>query len=72
MQQAAAQSLVLRSPRAVPHLSNARRSHYRYRCRVSEGTLRNWRATRIGPSFLKIGKAFLYPSANSIVGTNSI
>lgn len=28
----------------------------RYRGQVSEGTLRNWRCMRIGPSFLKIGK----------------
>ncbi|UCI05141.1 helix-turn-helix domain-containing protein [Mesorhizobium sp. B1-1-8] len=34
----------------------------RYRGQVSEGTLRNWRCMRIGPSFLKIGKAILYPS----------
>ena len=33
----------------------------RYRGQVSEGTLRNWRALRIGPSFMKIGKAVLYP-----------
>ncbi|CAN7148690.1 helix-turn-helix domain-containing protein [Bosea sp. LjRoot90] len=33
----------------------------RYRGQVSEGTLRNWRAMRIGPSFIKIGKAVLYP-----------
>jgi hypothetical protein len=33
----------------------------RYRGQVSEGTLRNWRAMRIGPSFTKIGKAVLYP-----------
>ena len=33
----------------------------RYRGEVSEGTLRNWRAMRIGPSFIKIGKAVLYP-----------
>ena len=33
----------------------------RYRARVSEGTLRNWRSMRIGPSFIKIGKAILYP-----------
>ncbi|MGX8013606.1 DNA-binding protein [Mesorhizobium sp. ORM8.1] len=31
----------------------------RYRGQVSEGTLRNWRCMRIGPSFLKIGKAIL-------------
>jgi hypothetical protein len=33
----------------------------RYRGGISVGTLRNWRAMRIGPSFLKIGKAILYP-----------
>ncbi|WP_407157680.1 helix-turn-helix domain-containing protein [Bradyrhizobium sp. STM 3557] len=33
----------------------------RYRGAVSVGTLRNWRATRVGPTFVKIGKAILYP-----------
>lgn len=33
----------------------------RYRGRISEGTLRNWRSMRVGPSFLKLGKAVLYP-----------
>ena len=33
----------------------------RYRGEVTVGTLRNWRAMRIGPSFVKIGKAVLYP-----------
>lgn len=33
----------------------------RYRGGVSVGTLRNWRAMRIGPAYLKIGKAVLYP-----------
>lgn len=33
----------------------------RYRGQVSEGTLRNWRALRIGPAYLKIGKVPLYP-----------
>lgn len=33
----------------------------RYRGQVSVGTLRNWRALRIGPAFVKIGKAVLYP-----------
>jgi hypothetical protein len=33
----------------------------RYREEISEGTLRNWRAMRIGPPFVKIGKAVLYP-----------
>ncbi len=33
----------------------------RYRGGVSVGTLRNWRAMKIGPSFVKVGKAILYP-----------
>lgn len=33
----------------------------RYRNQISEGTLSNWRFKRIGPSFIKIGKAVLYP-----------
>jgi hypothetical protein len=33
----------------------------RYRGAVSIGTLRNWRALRAGPNFVKIGKAILYP-----------
>ena len=35
----------------------------RYRGVISPGTLRNWRAMRIGPSYLKIGRAVLYPLA---------
>lgn len=34
----------------------------RYRGGISVGTLRNWRAMRIGPTFIKIGKAVLYPT----------
>jgi hypothetical protein len=33
----------------------------RYRGGISVGTLRNWRAMRIGPTFVKIGKSVLYP-----------
>ncbi len=33
----------------------------RYRAEISVGTLRNWRAMRVGPTFVKIGKAVLYP-----------
>jgi hypothetical protein len=33
----------------------------RYRGEVSAGTLRNWRAQRVGPPFIKIGKSVLYP-----------
>lgn len=32
----------------------------RYRETISTGTLRNWRAMRVGPPFVKIGKAVLY------------
>ena len=32
-----------------------------YRGEITVGTLRNWRAMRIGPAFVKIGKAVLYP-----------
>lgn len=35
----------------------------RYRGEISVGTLRNWRAMRIGPAFVKVGKAVLYPVA---------
>jgi hypothetical protein len=33
------------------------------RCRgsISIGMLRNWRAMKVGPTFIKIGKAVLYP-----------
>ncbi|UZE49020.1 helix-turn-helix domain-containing protein [Rhodopseudomonas sp. P2A-2r] len=34
----------------------------RYRGSVSIGTLRNWRAMKVGPAFVKIGKAVLYPT----------
>jgi hypothetical protein len=33
----------------------------RYRGEISPGTLRNWRSLRVGPAFVKIGKAVLYP-----------
>ncbi|MCK1626317.1 MULTISPECIES: helix-turn-helix domain-containing protein [unclassified Bradyrhizobium] len=33
----------------------------RYRGEVTVGTLRNWRAMRLGPAYVKIGKAVLYP-----------
>jgi hypothetical protein len=33
----------------------------RYSGEISTGTLANWRAMRIGPTFVKIGKAVLYP-----------
>ena len=40
----------------------------RYRSQISEGTLRNWRSMRIGPSFIKIGKAIPIRWRNSIAG----
>ncbi|QOZ55976.1 helix-turn-helix domain-containing protein [Bradyrhizobium sp. CCBAU 53338] len=33
----------------------------RYRGEISVGTLRNWRAARIGFPFVRIGRAILYP-----------
>ena len=33
----------------------------RYRGSISVGTLRNWRAMKIGLAYIKIGKAVLYP-----------
>jgi hypothetical protein len=33
----------------------------RYRGATTLGTLRNWRAMRVGPPYVKIGKAVLYP-----------
>ena len=33
----------------------------RYRGEISVGTLRNWRAQRVGPPFIKVGKSVLYP-----------
>ncbi|MDF0601633.1 helix-turn-helix domain-containing protein [Psychromarinibacter sp. C21-152] len=33
----------------------------RYRQEISVGTLRNWRAMRVGPPYVKVGKAVLYP-----------
>lgn len=44
----------------------------RYRGGVSVGTLRNWRAMRRGPSFVKIGKAVLYPSTSLMRGMKGI
>ena len=33
----------------------------RYRGEITVGTLRNWRAMRVGPAFVKVGKSVLYP-----------
>ncbi len=56
---------------ACPQETSCRRPAYqpleevitRYRGQVSEGTPRNWRTMRIGPAFVEIGKAVLYPVA---------
>ena len=32
----------------------------RYKGRITLGTLRNWRALKLGPPYLKVGKAVLY------------
>jgi hypothetical protein len=44
-----------------PDVPDAQRGCRRYRGQISEGTLCNWRSMRICPSFIKIGKAILYP-----------
>lgn len=36
----------------------------RYRGTVSSRTLANWRSLKIGPKFIKIGKAVLYDEAD--------
>ena len=33
----------------------------RYRGEISVGTLGNWRLRKVGPSFVKVGRAVLYP-----------
>jgi hypothetical protein len=60
VQQTVAQLLVRRSL-AVPAYLTLEEVIIRYRAQISEGTLRNWRTIRIGPSFIKIGRAVLYP-----------
>jgi hypothetical protein len=40
----------------------------RYRGEVTVGTLRNWRAMRIGPAFVKIGKQFCTRLMSSMLG----
>jgi hypothetical protein len=36
----------------------------RFRGALSTGTLANWRAMRVGPAFVKIGKSIVYPVAD--------
>ena len=36
----------------------------RFRGAISTGTLANWRAMRVGPAFVKIGKSIVYPLAD--------
>ncbi len=45
----------------MPKFLTAEEVSERYRRQISIGTLRNWRAMRIGPAYIKIGKAVLYP-----------
>ncbi len=45
----------------MPKFLTAEEVSERYRRQISIGTLRNWRAMRIGPAYVKIGKAVLYP-----------
>lgn len=35
-----------------------------FRGAISTGTLPNWRAMRVGPAFVKIGKSIVYPLAD--------
>lgn len=46
---------------ADPKFLTADEVSERYRGEITVGTLRNWRAMRIGPPFVKVGKAVLYP-----------
>ena len=50
----------------------------RYKGRITLGTLRNWRALKLGPPYVKVGKAVLYSRAalqawdrrNTVNGSN--
>jgi hypothetical protein len=46
---------------ADPKFLTADEVSARHRGEITVGTLRNWRAMRVGPPFVKIGKAVLYP-----------
>ena len=50
-----------RAPAVKEKFLTAQEVSERYRGEITVGTLRNWRALRIGPTFIKIGKAVLYP-----------
>jgi phosphatidylserine decarboxylase len=60
VQQAAARSLSSGDLVPSPAYLTLEEVVARYRGQISEGTLRTWRTMRIGPSFIKIGKAVLY------------
>ena len=45
----------------VPAFLTAEEVVDRYRGQLTAGTLANWRVRRIGPDYVKIGKAVLYP-----------
>ena len=36
----------------------------RFRSAISTGTQANWRAMRVGPTFVRIGKSIVYPLAD--------
>ena len=44
----------------------------RYRGGISVGTLRNWRAMRLGPSYVKNWQSCVYPSMSLMRGTKRI
>jgi hypothetical protein len=52
----------------MPRRPNARRGHYP----PPRQTPPNWRALRIGPSFIKTGKAVLYPASELGLRNTSI
>jgi len=50
-----------RAPGVEEKFLTAEEVSERYRGEISVGTLANWRAARVGPTYIKIGKAVLYP-----------
>jgi hypothetical protein len=51
-------------PAGEPGYLTAEEVSQRYRRQISVGTLRNWRALRVGPAYIKVGKLILYPRAS--------
>jgi hypothetical protein len=54
-------SVAAASTRDKKYLTPEEVAEQRYRGEIKVETLRNWRSLRIGPSFVKIGRAILYP-----------